>query len=222
MEVKEDYLEVGVEDSSNTVISNRISTLKLKVTNRSRITFDNVYLCPPREYFEPRSVCCRVNGLRIMWGGGKAEGYKLLTPGDSSKLVPGSSVAAYFLLYYPFRRSTNLKLKLSLRDSEGEIGEVEIPIKVESHGVKEYIYRPRYKPVLNESLLMKVEDVLKSYGVPEVQTFVWQIFPKVHVLLDGKEVALITGDVGSGIGHASKVNMKEDLFVGFLRGVDNG
>ena len=217
MEVKEGYFQVEVEDASNRVIPNRISTLKLKVTNRSKIVFRNVYLCPLKRYFDVKSVCCTIDGLKVIWGGGKSEGYKLMTPSDLSELKPGDSVNAYFLLHYPFRKEAKVKLRLSLRNARGELSEVEVPITVESNGMKEFLYRPRYKPVLNESLLNRVEGILKDYGVPEVQTFIWQLFPKVHVLLDGREIALITGDVGSGLGHASKVNIKEDLFVGFLR-----
>lgn len=71
--------------------------------------------------------------------------------------------------------------------------------------LRAYVYRPRYVPRLDESILPLVKKVIENYGVPDVETRVWPMgvspgvpAPRVEVFFEDKRVAEITGDIGSG------------------------
>ncbi|MCD6368307.1 MAG: hypothetical protein J7L38_00750 [Thermoproteales archaeon] len=214
IDVDSKYFDVHVEDGSNNILSNRVSTLKLKIINKSDRSFEGIYISPPRTLLDQRLVRGLVDRLEVMWGGGRREGYLLMLPGDRDEIRPSESVIAYFFLYYPYRQGMEVTLPLHIHDRREVFGSVRIPISVHPFNLEGYIYRPRYKPMLHGGMRSEVKKIIEHYGVPEIKTFIWQLIPRVHVFFDEREIAVVSGDLGSGLRHVSGINIKNDLFIG--------
>ncbi len=214
MSVESRYFDVNIEDNSNVILPNRVSTLKLRITNKSGKSFKKIYVSPPRVFYDRDLVRGLINKLEVMWGGGHIDGYLLMLPGDRDVIEPGESVVAYFFLCYPLRQKLRLILPLYIHNKREIFGTVKVPVNISSFNFRGYIYRPRYKPVLREELVDEIKEIVENYGVPEIKTYVWQVLPRVHIYFDEREVATISGDIGSGIRHIFAIKIKNDLFVG--------
>ncbi len=210
-------LSVSAEDGSSLVFSNRLSTLKLVLTNVSDEPLRDVYLVPP---MNPKCVLGEVGDLELMWGGGHVRGYLITLPGDRTVVRPGEGAVAYFLLHTGVRRNEKVEVPLRVYMGEEEVGVLRIPIEVRYGDPRKYIYRPRYHPYVNEAMLSLVKDILLS-GLPDVEVRAWPmdpasglLVPRVEVYFEGEMVARIKGDIGSGFRHIHGIRMVKDLFLG--------
>ena len=213
-------ISASVEDNSDLVFANRVSTLKLRIRNVSKEVIPRVYLTPPSEYWEENEVKGKYEDVQLIWGGGVSKGCLVMLPGDRTELEPGNEGVAYFLVYPQCRRSKEVSVPLNVLVDDEQTGRVNLKLKVVWGDPRAYVYRPRYTPLLNESMLPLVRRVVEEYGVPDVETRVWPldisstgVRPKVEILFEGMRVAVITGDVGSGFMHVSKIRVHRDVFV---------
>lgn len=209
-------LSLRVEDGSEVVFPRKVSTLKLTVKNESRRVLRRVCIAPPSLYREREEVKGRYDGLQLLWGGGYDRGALVTLPGDRIEIRPGEEGVAYFLLHPepPSYRVINVPLDVYV---EGRLARrFSVRIKVLGRGLLSYVYRPRYVPRIRTTFLDVVRRVVEEYGVPEVESKVWAIgapSPRVEVLVDGKRASVITGDVGSGFMHLSKIRVLTDLYI---------
>ena len=65
-----------------------------------------------------------------------------------------------------------------------------------------------------------VEEVLRTEGIPEVDTLIWPlnisgeiIRPRLQVYFNNNLVAKITGDIGTGIVHISDITVHRDIYI---------
>ena len=209
-------LEIEVRDDSNIVFSNRVSTLKLLVKNVSSQTLKSIYLTIPKDYREKMQVLGRIGDIQVMWGGGCLKGCKILLPEDIDVLKPGQSAVAYFLLYAPLLTSKNVDLPLEVYSENKLVQKFNVNIKICYPDIRSHIYRARYRPKINLTLMNQVKEILEKYGIPSIEVYVWKSppTPNVQIMFEGKEVAFIKGDIGSGFRHIFKIRMHRDVFIG--------
>lgn len=213
-------LAIKVEDNSDLIFANRVSTLKLRVKNLSGRVLRNIYLAPPPDYREEREVKGKYGDLQLMWGGGIVKGCLIMLPKDRTELKPGEEGIAYFFAYPEGRKSEEIQTPLNIY-IEDEIMDCEIiNVKIIKGDIRAYVYRPRYVPRINESILPLVKKVIEDYGVPDVETRVWPVGmttgvpgPKVEIFFEDKKVAEITGDIGSGFMHIAKIKVHRNVFI---------
>ena len=219
LEGGDEALELRILDESDIIFPNRVSSLKVEVKNVSERPLSSIVLVPAKEVIAKGTVEGHVEDLRVMWGGGFREGAHVLLPGDKETLKPGESGVVYFLLYYPSRKRVRLTLPLDAYVSGHYLGRFNVDLRIYTRDVRGYIYRPRYCPKICEDLLTLVRDVLSEYGVPSIEIQAWHglLGPRVQVFFEGREVANITGHVGTGIRHLSKIDVHHDIFVGRAR-----
>ena len=213
-------VSVSVEDQSDIAFAKRVSTLKIRVRNDSKRILSRVYLSPPLLYREKREVKGRYGGLQLMWGGGVARGCLVMLPGDRTELRPGEEGVAYFLMYPERRGLGEVRIPLEVYVGNRNVGRVNIRVNVLRGGLRARVYRPRYAPLIQDSMLPLVRKVIEEYGVPEVESRVWPLdvstgalHPRVEVFFEGKRIAVITGDVGSGFMHVSRIKVITNVYV---------
>ncbi|RLF08913.1 MAG: hypothetical protein DRJ69_05580, partial [Thermoprotei archaeon] len=213
-------LDIKIEDDSNLTFANRISTLKIKIKNESGRTLRNIYLTPPPDFWEEREVKGKYGDVQLMWGGGIVKGCLVTLPHDRTELKPGEEGIAYFLVYPGGGSLGEIQAPLNVYIGEEFIECKTINIKIIKGDLRAYVYRPRYVPRLDESILPLVKKVIENYGVPDVETRVWPMgvspgvpTPKVEIFFEDKKVAEITGDIGSGFMHISRIKVHRNVFV---------
>jgi len=212
-------VDIKVTHQSNVVFTDRISTLKIIVENKTGYNLESLYLTPPDRLKDKRRVRGVIDGVEVMWGGGVLRGAAVVLPEEREVLEPGEKGVAYFLVYSSSREKKTVTLPLEIHSVYGYLREVKIPLHVYPRDLRAYVYRPRYKPVINNLLLNIVKEKIEEYGIPNVDVHIWRVFPtpKVQILFEGNEVAVISGDIGSGFRHLFKINMHRDMFIGVAR-----
>ncbi len=214
-------LAVSVEDKSDVAFVNRVSTLKLRVKNRSHRILRNIFLCPPPGHWEHGEVKGRYGDVQLMWGGGIRKGCLVMLPNDRTELHPGEEGIAYFLLYPGGRTCGEVDMPLDIYVGDDRVGSKTLKIKVLKGDIRAYVYRPRYVPIIDERVLPLVRRVIEEYGVPDVKTEIWPFDisvrapgPRVEVYFEDRKIGMITGDVGSGFMHIAKIKVLRNVFVG--------
>ena len=211
-----ELLSLRVEDDSEVAFLRRVSTLKLVVRNKSGRVLRRICLAPPPLYREREEVKGRYNGLQLLWGGGYDKGALVTLPGDRIEVQPGEEGVVYFLLYPELSSPRVVNVPLDVFIEGRLVKRFTVRVRVLGRGLMSYVYRSRYAPRLRKELLNTVKKAVEEYGVPEVESKVWALGtprPRVEVLLEGKRVVLVTGDVGSGFMHIGKIHVLTDLYI---------
>ena len=214
-------LAIKLTDESHVVFGGRVSTLKILVENRSEKIFREIYLSPPPEYRDERKVMGVYRDFEVTWGGGVRKGALLMLKNDETTLRPGEKGVIYMLAIARAKENVGLKLPLEVYCDSSKVEDAELRVEVKCHNILAFIYRPRYVPRINKSLQPLVEKVLKTEGLPEVDTMIWPvniseeiIRPRLQVYFNDNLVAKITGDIGTGIVHISDITVHRDIYIG--------
>ncbi len=214
-------ISAKIEDGSDLAFANKVSTLKIRVRNESDHAVDRVYLSPPPGFWEKGEVKGRYGEVQLMWGGGVLNGCLVALPGDKTVLASKGEGLAYFLVFPSSRCPEEVDIPLDVYVGEEGVERLEFKLRVEHGGLKAHIYRPRFVPRIDESILPLVKKVIERYGMPDVETRTWPIDmsagtikPKVEIYFEGVKIAVITGDIGSGFMHISKIKVLRDVYVG--------